>query len=98
MGLGKYIGIKQRSESIKDMVVTDICPFSLSTAVINDVEPDKLLSKVIIERNSVLPCSKTVMLQTARLGQKKLDVEVFQGESMYAKDNLQLGKQALIFQ
>ena len=95
MGLGKYIGIKQRSESIKDMVVTDICPFSLSTAVINDVEPDKLLSKVIIERNSVLPCSKTVMLQTARLGQKKLDVEVFQGESMYAKDNLQLGKTSI---
>lgn len=90
-GLAKYIGIKQREENIKDMVVTDICPFSLSTAIVNHVEPDKLLSKVIINRNTVLPTSKTVSLCTSRLGQTELVIDVYQGESMYAKDNLLLG-------
>ncbi len=36
LGLGKYIGIKQRDENIKDVVVTDICPFSLSTSTYNE--------------------------------------------------------------
>lgn len=90
-GLGKYIGIKQRNDNIKDMVVTDICPFSLSTAIVNKVQPDKLLSKVVINRNTVLPTSKTVNLATAYLGQDEISIDIYQGESMYAKDNLLLG-------
>ena len=40
LGLGKYIGINQRDENIKDVVVTDICPFSLSTSTYNEQNPD----------------------------------------------------------
>lgn len=90
-GLGKYIGIKQRKEDIKDLVVTDICPFSLSTSIVNKIEPDKLLSKIVISKNTVLPTSKSVYLQTSYLGQDALDLDVYQGEEMYAKDNLFLG-------
>ncbi len=95
-GLAKYIGIKQREEEIKDMVVTDICPFSLSTAIINRIEPDKLLSKVVINRNTVLPTSKTVDLVTSYLGQTEMTFDVYQGESMYVKDNLCLGSTTII--
>lgn len=90
-GLAKYIGIKQREEEIKDMVVTDICPFSLCTSIINRVEQDKELSRVVIPKNTVLPTSKMIYLQTANLGQKEVDISVYQGESMYARDNLLLG-------
>lgn len=92
LGLGKYIGIKQRDENIKDVVVTDICPFSLSTSTYNEQNPDLKLSTVLIPKNSVLPTSKKMTLRTVHKGQTKVNVSVFQGQAMYAKENLFLGQ------
>lgn len=92
LGLGKYIGIKQRDENIKDVVVTDICPFSLSTSTYNEQNPDLELSTVLIPKNSVLPTSKKMTLRTAHKGQTKVNISVFQGQAMYAKENLFLGQ------
>ena len=92
LGLGKYIGIKQRDESIKDIVVTDICPFSLSTSTYNEQNPDLELSTVLIPKNSVLPTSKKMTLRTVHKGQTKVNISVFQGQAMYAKENLFLGQ------
>lgn len=92
LGLGKYIGIKQRDENIKDVVVTDICPFSLSTSTYNEQNPDLELSTVPIPKNSVLPTSKKMTLRTVHKGQTKVNISVFQGQAMYAKENLFLGQ------
>lgn len=92
LGLGKYIGIKQRDENIKDVVVTDICPFSLSTSTYNEQNPDLELSTVLIPKNSVLPTSKKMTLRTVHKGQTKVNISVFQGQAMYAKKNLFLGQ------
>lgn len=92
LGLGKYIGIKQRDESIKDLVVTDICPFSLSTSTYNEQNPDLELSTVLIPKNSVLPTSKKMTLSTVHKGQTKVNIRAFQGQAMYAKENLFLGQ------
>lgn len=92
LGLGKYIGIKQRDENIKDIVVTDICPFSLSTSTYNEQNPDLELSTVLIPKNSVLPTSKKMTLRTVHKGQTKVNISVFQGQVMYAKENLFLGQ------
>lgn len=92
LGLGKYIGIKQRDENIKDVVVTDICPFSLSTSTYNEQNPDLELSTVLIPKNSVLPTSKKMTLRTVHKGQPKVNISVFQGQAMYAKENLFLGQ------
>ena len=92
LGLGKYIGIKQRDENIKDVVVTDICPFSLSTSTYNEQNPDLELSTVLIPKNSVLPTSKKMTLRTVHKGQTIVNISVFQGQAMYAKENLFLGQ------
>ncbi|WP_195234572.1 molecular chaperone HscC [Holdemanella biformis] len=92
LGLGKYIGIKQRDENIKDVVVTDICPFSLNTSTYNEQNPDLELSTVLIPKNSVLPTSKKMTLRTVHKGQTKVNISVFQGQAMYAKENLFLGQ------
>lgn len=92
LGLGKYIGIKQRDENIKDVVVTDICPFSLGTSTYNEQNPDLELSTVLIPKNSVLPTSKKMTLRTVHKGQTKVNISVFQGQAMYAKENLFLGQ------
>lgn len=90
-GLGTYIAIKQRKSEVASLVVTDVCPFSLSTAIQSDLPNGATLANVVIERNTVLPTSKSVNLVPAKLGQSNIDIEVYQGESFYAKQNLLLG-------
>lgn len=91
MGLGKYLGIKQRCSEVKDLVVTDICPFSLSIPIVNESDANNPLSKVIIPKNTVLPSSRTVTLQAYKRGQKNVSISVYQGEEMYENDNILLG-------
>ena len=90
-GLGVYVGIKQRQEEVKDLVLTDICPFSLNTGVNNPDDPNKLISNTIIRRNSILPTSRTVQLWTVSLGQVEMKVDITQGEQFYSADNILLG-------
>ena len=89
-GLGFYVGIKQRSQEVKDLVLTDICPFSLSVGVL-DLN-DRHTSYIMIPRNSVLPTSITKDFYTNHLGQTIVDLSIYQGEEMYAEDNLMLGQ------
>lgn len=86
-GLGIYVGIKQRSTSIKNLVLTDICPFSLSNAVRNKNNIARDLSSVIIPKNSVLPAVKTKPFQTIEKAQKEVIVSIYQGEGIYADQN-----------
>lgn len=95
LGVGVYAGIKERNEDIKDMLLTDICPFSLGTAVYNEAEPDRLLNDIVIERNTALPASREIIVTTVYDRQTKVQVKVYQGEAMYAEDNLFLGKMEL---
>lgn len=92
LGLGIYAGIKERNEDIKDMILTDICPFSLGIGVYNKVDPERHLMRVLIERNTALPTSRVVMLQTVTDNQKQIEVEICQGEAYYLDENLFLGK------
>lgn len=91
-GLGKYIGIKQRDDSIKDLVVTDVCPFSLSTETRNHTDESNPYSTIIIPKNTTLPCSEKKIFSTSHIGQERVNIGVHQGESIYARENLLLGK------
>lgn len=88
LGLGLVCGVKER----KDYILTDICPFSLGVATINEADPDRAYMANIINRNTVLPCSRVRRFYTASDQQDYVVVEVHQGENTYAQDNLLLGK------
>lgn len=92
LGLGLVCGVKERKEEIKDYILTDICPFSLGVATMNETDPDRAYMANIINRNTVLPCSRVRRFYTASDQQDHVIVEVHQGEHTYAKDNLLLGK------
>lgn len=92
LGLGKYVGMMQRNEQIKNLIVSDICPFSLATNIINRQDPNNPLSRVVIPKNTPLPASMSIPLQTAYKGQKEINFGIFQGEAMYSNDNLYLGQ------
>lgn len=91
LGVGMYAGIKERCGDIKDIILTDICPFTLGTDVYNPSEPDALLMCPVIERNTVLPASRERSFSTVHDFQRQVEINIYQGEEMYAADNLKLG-------
>ena len=91
-GLGLICAVKGRNEEIKDYVLTDICPFTLGTNIVNHADPSHPYMSTIIERNTVLPCSKIKRFYTASDNQTMLRFEILQGEHPYAEDNLKLSE------
>ncbi len=92
LGCGVCAGIKERNEEIKDTLLTDICPFSLGTNIHNKEKENRSLMSFIIPRNSPLPCSKEQVYVTVADNQKTLHFGIYQGEAMYAEDNMLLGE------
>lgn len=92
LGLGYFCGIKDRKEGIKDYILTDICPFSLGVNVKNPSDPTNPFMSMIINRNSVLPCTKMQIYETSYDNQEIISVKVLQGESLYANENKLLGE------
>ena len=90
-GMGVYAGIKERSADVKDLLLTDVCPFSLGTNVVNKQNKGKDLSSFIIMRNSPLPISKTSVFYPSYEQQSVVDFKIFQGEEMYADENKRIG-------
>lgn len=97
LGAGIYAGIKERDQDVRDLVMTDICPFSLGTAVINESEPSKPYMSVIIPRNSALPISHTAVYSNTEDGQTSSIIDIYQGEDMYARRNIKLGDLRVTF-
>lgn len=91
-GLGYVCGVKQRKEEIKDYVLSDICPFSLGIGVLNETDLKNEYFSPIIHRNTILPCSRVKRFYSSHDYQEKLDITCYQGENVYAKNNLQLAK------
>ena len=92
LGAGICAGMKARSADLKEMVLTDVCPFTLGVAVYNEAETERDLMSPLIERNSVLPTSKEGVYYTVHDGQTKVELKVYQGENPYCEDNPLLGK------
>ena len=89
-GTGILTGIINRNEDIRDIVMTDVCPFSLGIDThIGDKSP--LYMSTIIPKNSILPITKSARYHGLTPFQKCIGFTVYQGEEMYAASNLALG-------
>ncbi len=87
--------MKERKDSIKEVILTDVCPFTLGTEVVREWENHEFENGVfcpIIDRNTVIPASRTERLYTVRDNQDKIRINVLQGESRFAANNLSLGE------
>lgn len=96
LGAAVQAGLKARAAALTDIVMTDVCPHTLGVASVDD--PESLLSlhvTPIIERNAVVPISRTGTFTTVRAGQRALNVDVYQGENLRPENNVKLGVLAL---
>ena len=95
LGAAIQAAMKERKESIREVILTDVCPFTLGTEVSVERENGGYESGhfcPIIERNTVIPASRTETLYTIHDNQSKVSVNVLQGESRFAANNLLLGE------
>ena len=95
LGAAVQGAMKERHNAIKEVILTDVCPFTLGTEVVREWEKGIYENGVfcpIIDRNTVIPASRTERLYTVRDNQSQLRVHVLQGESRFASNNLSLGE------
>lgn len=92
LGCGVCAGIKERNAEVKDMLLTDICPFSLGVDIVNYQDYNRPVMSFIIERNSPLPTSREQSYVTAHDAQSAMRLHIYQGEAMYAEENIYLGE------
>ncbi|MDP4183065.1 MAG: molecular chaperone HscC [Bacillota bacterium] len=95
LGAGVQAALKGKEASIKEVILTDVCPYTLGTSVTvrksqGFHEPGHFLP--IIERNTTIPVSKVERLYTIYDNQKIINVDILQGESRLSKDNIFLGE------
>ncbi len=87
--------MKERDKAVKEIILTDVCPFTLGTEVVLDRGNDRMENGhfcPIIERNTTIPASRTERLYTVKDNQTKIRINILQGESRFARNNLSLGE------
>lgn len=95
LGAAVAAGMKARDSSLDEVVLTDVCPYTLGTQV-SRIGPDgKERSGYfhpIIQRNSVVPISREDQLYPLTDQQEYLLIDVYQGESPTVDKNIRLGE------
>jgi molecular chaperone HscC len=87
--------LKERDAALKEIRLTDVCPFTLGVETSEPLPGGGLrtgLFAPIIERNTVVPASRMETFSTVRDGQRQVELGVFQGESRLVAENVSLGK------
>ncbi|QEI06042.1 molecular chaperone HscC [Pigmentiphaga aceris] len=95
LGAAVMAGLKARDEDLKEVVMTDVCPYTLGVETMhrmpNGGRVDGYFSP-IIERNTVVPASRVKGYVPVEPGQRVLGLEVYQGEARLVRDNIKLGE------
>ncbi|MGK5030768.1 molecular chaperone HscC [Janthinobacterium sp. MDT1-19] len=95
LGAAVQAGLKMRDAALDEVVMTDVAPYSLGISISRQVGANQYEGGhylPIIERNSVVPVSRTENITTIYDNQKEINVAIFQGESRLVADNVFLGK------
>ncbi|HTM22807.1 MAG TPA: Hsp70 family protein, partial [Kofleriaceae bacterium] len=86
VALGAAVQAGVLSGEVKDILLLDVTPLSLSIETLGGV------STVLIPRNTTIPTRKGEIFSTASDNQTSVEVHVMQGERPMARDNRTLGK------
>lgn len=95
LGAAIQTALKQRNQALEEIILTDVCPYTLGTSVVQELGNGQLSSGhffPIIERNTPIPVSRVERLYTVYDNQKRLTVAVYQGESRLVEHNIKLGE------
>jgi len=86
VGLGAAIQAGVLGGEVKDVLLLDVTPLTLSIETLGGV------ATPLIERNTTIPTRKSQIFSTATDGQTQVEIHVVQGERPMAADNKSLGR------
>ena len=86
VALGAAIQAGVLSGEVKDVLLLDVTPLTLSIETLGKV------ATALIERNTTIPTKKSQIFSTAADGQSQVEIHVLQGERPMAQDNKTLGR------
>ncbi|TRA87338.1 molecular chaperone HscC [Rhizobium rhizogenes] len=92
IGTALQSALHARHEALDEIIMTDVCPYTLGIASVEQAYGlNELLMSPIIERNAIIPQSREQFYSTTVDGQTKIDVQVYQGENMRPSQNILIG-------
>jgi len=94
-GAAVMAGLLAEHVSLKEVVMTDVCPYTLGTSVAVSTGNSQYEYDVfspIINRNTIVPTSRSQSYYTIQDNQKTVTFPIYQGESRNAKHNTLLGE------
>lgn len=97
-GAAVQAALKARDAALSEVVLTDVCPYTLGVQSTDVNSSGGLVHGVftpIIERNSVVPASREKSFSTLQDNQPEIVFPIYQGESRWVRDNVYLGKVAV---
>jgi len=94
LGAAVQAGLFDNNASLNDLVVTDVCPFTLGIEISKKLggEQQNGYFLPVITRNSTIPISRVEQVSPIHPQQTVVTVKIFQGESRRTDDSLKLGE------
>jgi molecular chaperone HscC len=95
LGAAVQAGLKARDSALKEVVVTDVCPYSLGVEVSRQLPGGSYehgLFAPILERNTVIPASRVHNFSTLQANQTEVVFGIYQGEGRLVRDNVKIGE------
>lgn len=95
LGAAIQVALKERNESLSEVILTDVCPYTLGTEVAKMIDRDKYevgYFSPIIERNTPIPVSRVERFNTMSDNQAVIRIDVYQGENRRVDGNIKLGE------
>ncbi|QXH52811.1 molecular chaperone HscC [Pseudomonas fakonensis] len=87
LGAASQAACKARDSAIDELILTDVCPYTLGIASSRGEEVTGAFSP-IIERNTVIPTSRVQRFYSGHAEQKVVRIAVYQGERPWVRDNI----------
>lgn len=95
LGTAIQVALKERNTALEEVILTDVCPYSLGVNVAERMHDGQYASGYflpIIERNNSIPVSRVERLSTISDNQLVINLEIYQGESRRVENNIRLGE------
>lgn len=94
LGAAVQAGLIGRQASVDELVVTDVCPFTLGVEVSKMLGGERRTGYFlpVINRNTTIPVSRVERLSTVNANQTEVTCKIYQGESRRVSENLLLGE------
>jgi molecular chaperone HscC len=88
-------GLKRRDAKLEEIILTDVCPYTLGTEVAKRDANGQVQTGFfhpIILRNSTVPVSREDSFSPMHDRQERLTIDIYQGENPLVTNNIKLGE------